>query len=338
MAASTARWQLLAGQVKRQASGFLLDKYKQARLAMGDVTPAELLVQEATNNEPCVPDAKTLACIADAAFDMDDFWRIAKVLHQRLRRAADWKEWRPVYKALVVLEFLLTHGPEDLPREFLADIPAMHDLRSFNYVDDKGFNWGACMQRRTDSVLSLLTDADRLREARRRAIRVSHEVHGGGFGSPTSSSSPSSASSSASSRTSRTWSFGGSSHYSDSPTMCLTCASDADYRHDKKCDAYTADDDCWASSNYKSGRWAATVDEGDGEDQHQGLMDDAWDAHLVEDSTSTWSARLLGSLSFTTSRASGFQSLSQPEQRRTPKKLQVHGQLQRQLSADYARP
>jgi epsin len=299
------------------------------------------LAQEATNNEPCVPDAKMLACIADAAFDMDDLWRIAKVLHQRLSRAADWKEWRPVYKALVVLEFLLTHGPEDLPREFLADVRAMHDLRSFHYVDDKGFDWGACMQRRTDSVLSLLTDADRLREARR---RVSHEVHGGGggFGSPTSSSSPSSASSSASSRrTSRTWSFGGGSHYSDSPTMCLTCAPDADYRHDKKCDAYTADDDCWAaSSNYKSGsRWAATVDEGDGEDQqqHQGLMDDAWDAHSVKDSTSgTWSARLLGSLSLSTSRASGFQSLSQPEQRRTTKKLQ--GQLQCQVSADYSRP
>nr|ACG39901.1 hypothetical protein [Zea mays] len=268
MAASTARWQLLAGQVKRQASGFLQDKYKQARLALGDVTPAELLAQEATNNEPCVPDAKTLACIADAAFDMDDLWRIAKVLHQRLSRAADWKEWRPVYKALVVLEFLLTHGPEDLPREFLADVRAMHDLRSFHYVDDKGFDWGACMQRRTDSVLSLLTDADRLREARR---RVSHEVHGGGGG------------------------FGS--------------------------------------------RWAATVDEGDGEDQqqHQGLMDDAWDAHSVKDSTSgTWSARLLGSLSLSTSRASGFQSLSQPEQRRTTKKLQ--GQLQCQVSADYSRP
>jgi epsin len=42
MAASTARWQLLAGEVKRQASWFLQDKYKQARLALGDVTPAEL--------------------------------------------------------------------------------------------------------------------------------------------------------------------------------------------------------------------------------------------------------------------------------------------------------
>ncbi|OEL31934.1 hypothetical protein BAE44_0007045 [Dichanthelium oligosanthes] len=330
MAASTARWQLLAGEVKRQASGFLQDKYKQARLALGDVTPAELLVQEATNNDPCVPDAKTLALIADAAFDMDDCWRVAKVLHHRLSRAADWKEWRPVYKALVVLEFLLTHGPEDLPREFLPDMPAMHDLRSFHYVDDKGFNWGACMQRRTDSILALLTDADRLREARHRAIRVSHEVHNGGFGSPTSSSSPSSASSSsASSRTSRTWSFGGgSSHYSDSPTMCLTCASDTDYRQDKKCDAYTADDDCWAASNKSIAKWPPTLDEDDdGEDRHQQLIDDAWDAaHVggVEESGSSWPARLLGSLG--SSRASGFQSLSQPEQRRTTKKLQLQSQ------------
>ncbi|KAL6646408.1 hypothetical protein ACP70R_018016 [Stipagrostis hirtigluma subsp. patula] len=344
MAASTARWQLLAGEVRRQASGFLQDKYKQARLALGDVTPAELLVQEATNNDACVPDAKTLACIADAAFDMDDCWRIAKVLHQRLG-CVDWKEWRPVYKALVVLEFLLTHGPEDLPREFAPDMPAINDLRSFNYIDDKGFNWGACMQRRTDSILTLLTDGEYLKEARRRAIRVSQEVqHGFGFGSPTSSSSPSSASSS-SSRTSRTWSFG--SHYSDSPTMCFTCASDADYRHDKKFDAYTADDDYWMMNNGKSGsKWPATVEEDHRHDEDDNSIatdqpppaaDDAWpDAHFDDSAagSGSWSARLyttmlgrLGSSSLN-SRASGFQSLSHPE-RRTNKKLH------RQLSSNY---
>jgi epsin len=106
----------------------------------------------------------------------------------------------------VVLEFLLTHGPEDLPREFQSDMAAMNDLRSFNYIDDKGFNWGACMQRRTDSILTLLTDGERLKEARRLS------QHGGG----SATSSPSTANSS---QTSRTWSFG--SHYSDSPTMCL---------------------------------------------------------------------------------------------------------------------
>lgn len=233
----------------------------------------------------CLPDARTLTCIADAAFDMDDWWRIAKVLHQRLQQGSgDWKEWRPVYKALVVLEFLLTHGPEDLPREFHPDMPAMNHLRSFNYIDEKGFDWGACMQRRTDSILTLLTDGDRLKEARRRVLEVQW--------SPSSSSS---ASSSATSRTSRTWSFG--SHYSDSPTMCFACTSDADYRHDKKFDAYH-DDAGWDDDDRSSV------------------------------SGGSWSARSFYSTMLGSGRASGFRSLSQPE-RRTNKKLQ------RQLSSDY---
>jgi epsin len=249
------------------------------------------LVQDATNNDACLPDARTLACIAEAAFDMDDYWRIAKVLHQRI--AKDWKEWRPVYKALVILEFLLTHGPEDLSREFLPDMPAMKDLRSFNYIDDKGFNWGVCMQRRTDSILTLLTDGNRLKEARR---RVQHD------GSPTWSSSPSSAAS----QTSRTCSFG--SHYSDSPTATYT--SDADYRHDKKFDAYTADDK-W---------WPPAIDDDDAA---------CWDTHLEDDpSSGSWSARFYSMLGGGRTSSSGFRSLSQPE-RRTNKKLQ------RQLSSDY---
>lgn len=56
MAASTARWQLLAGEVRRQASGFLQDKYKQARLALGDVTPAELYYICCIGFVPCIVD------------------------------------------------------------------------------------------------------------------------------------------------------------------------------------------------------------------------------------------------------------------------------------------
>ncbi|XP_006660406.2 epsin-3-like [Oryza brachyantha] len=328
------RWHLLG-----QASGFLQDKYKQARLALGDVTPAELLVQEATNNDASVgPDARTLACIADAAFDMDDYWRIAAVLRRRMARAADWKEWRPVYKALVVLEFLLTHGPDEVPRDFLPDIAALRDLRGFTHIDDRGFDWGACMQRRCDSVLALLTDADRLRDARRRAIRVSHEVHHGCLAgacfSPSSSGSPSSASSRTSSHTS-SWSVA-----SDSPTMVCLCAG-ADYRHDKKFDAYTADDD-WMQqlvhSKTTSREEVAEYDDDDDDECPNDPHTHSWDANIGDLSllprrTGTgggaWSARfctrMLGS-----SRASGFRSLSQPERRAAT----ASKKLQRQLSLD----
>lgn len=352
------RWQLLG-----QASGFLQDKYKQARLALGDVTPAELLVQEATNNDGGVgPDARTLACIADAAFDMDDYWRIAGVLRRRMARAGDWKEWRPVYKALVVLEFLLTHGPDEVPRDFLPDVAALRDLRGFTHVDDRGFDWGACMQRRCDSVLSLLTDAERLRDARRR-IRVSHSTHElvQQHGSPSSSSgSPSSASSRTSSQShASSWSVASS----DSPTMVCLCAAAADYRHDKKFDAYTADDDWMQHLQVHNTTTTLEYDDDDDHDHdcpnHPPLTtprswdahDDhdcpnhpphttprSWDAHVHDLSLlqrrgrpgtdATFCSRMLGAVNVS-SRASGFQSLSQPERRSASKKLQ------RQLSMEY---
>ncbi|VAH13308.1 unnamed protein product [Triticum turgidum subsp. durum] len=279
---------LFTTKLGRQASGYLQDKYKQARLALGDVTPAELAVQEATNDDACVPDAKTLASIAEAAFD----------------------EWRPVYKALVVLEFLLTHGPEELPGDFLPDMQALRDLRGFTYTDDKGFDWGASMQRRADSVVGLLTDADRLKDARQRVRSLSFSHDGG---SPTSS-----VASSASSRASRgTWSFASSSpHYSDSPTFVCLCGPNVDYRHDKKFDAYTADDK------------RDLVDDQEVDDYPTPHSQGSW----LEESTplsgspvSCGSARSAGG----GRRASGFNSLSQPERRNSSKKLQ------RQLSLHY---
>lgn len=50
----------------------------------------------------------------------------------------DWKEWRQAYKTLIVLEFLLTHGPEDMFEEFHCDLNTIHDLEDFTYVDEKG--------------------------------------------------------------------------------------------------------------------------------------------------------------------------------------------------------
>ncbi|KAF6982201.1 hypothetical protein CFC21_000622 [Triticum aestivum] len=303
---------LFTAKLGRQASGYLQDKYKKARLALGDVTPAELAVQEATNDDACVPDAKTLASIAEAAFDIDDYWRIANVLHRRLGCVHDWKEWRPVYKALVVLEFLLTHGPEELPGDFLPDMQALRDLRGFTYTDDKGFDWGASMQRRADSVVGLLTDADRLKDARQRVRSLSFS-HDGRAGSPTSS-----VASSGSSRASRgTWSFASSSpHYSDSPTFVCLCGPNVDYRHDKKFDAYTADDK------------RDLVDDQEVDDYPTPHSQGSWleeSASLSGSPVSCGSARSAGG----GRRASGFNSLSQPERRNSSKKLQ------RQLSLHY---
>lgn len=48
------------------------------------------------------------------------------------------KKWREAYKAMVLLEFLLTHGPLHLPHDFLYDLDHFRFLSTFQYVDDKG--------------------------------------------------------------------------------------------------------------------------------------------------------------------------------------------------------
>jgi len=46
------------------------------------------LAEEATNKDKCSPDAKTMTRIAEASFDIDEYWRIVDLLHQRYANAS----------------------------------------------------------------------------------------------------------------------------------------------------------------------------------------------------------------------------------------------------------
>lgn len=49
------------------------------------------------------------------------------------------KNWRVSYNSLVVLEHLLTHGPESVSEEFQSDKDVIGEMESFQYIDEKGF-------------------------------------------------------------------------------------------------------------------------------------------------------------------------------------------------------
>lgn len=50
----------------------------------------------------------------------------------------DWKKWRQSYNSLVLLEFLMTHGPEEFADEFLCDVGVIEELGTFKHKDEKG--------------------------------------------------------------------------------------------------------------------------------------------------------------------------------------------------------
>ncbi|PPS11009.1 hypothetical protein GOBAR_AA09631 [Gossypium barbadense] len=168
---------LLLNKIKKQASCFLQEKYRNARIAFSDVTAAELLAEEATNNDPWGPDARTMTKISEASFNMNDYWRIVYVLHKRLDHI-DWKHWRQSYKTLTLLEFLLTHGPTTIAEEFLCDSEVIEELGTFTHVDENGFNWGLNMQKRSDKILELLGGGEALTQARLKALKTTKEIKG----------------------------------------------------------------------------------------------------------------------------------------------------------------
>ncbi|KAK7268857.1 hypothetical protein RIF29_21566 [Crotalaria pallida] len=193
---------LLLDQIKKQTTTFLQEKFKTARITFTDVTEVELLAEEATNKDDCSPDAKTMTRIAEASFDVDEYWRIVDVLHRRLY-TIDWVQWRQSYKALILLEFLLTHGPEEFAQEFQCDVEIIEELGNFTHIDGRGFDWGARMQKLSDQVLKLLQGGEPLREARLKALKLTTEIQqgfGSSLNSPSSSSSPYTPSSDASPR------------------------------------------------------------------------------------------------------------------------------------------
>ncbi|KAK4340405.1 hypothetical protein RND71_041867 [Anisodus tanguticus] len=170
----------LLHEIKKQASFFLKEKIKTARLALTDVTPPQLLAEEATTGDLSTPNMQTMRLISRAAFEVDDYWRIVDILHKRLSKF-DTRNWRPSYKALMLLEYLLTHGPESIAEEFQSDEDVITQMGSFQYVDEKGFNWGLSVRKLSERVINLLENRSLLKEERERARKVTVGIKG--FGS-----------------------------------------------------------------------------------------------------------------------------------------------------------
>ncbi|KAG5223657.1 epsin N-terminal domain-containing family protein [Salix suchowensis] len=182
-------------ELKKQASFFFKGKIKSARLALTDVTPAELLTEEATHGNSWAPDNPTLGSISRAAFEVDDYWRIVGILHKSLFESFgqirllrfERKNWRPSYNSLIVLEHLLTHGPGSVAGEFQTDKDVIREMESFQCIDEKGFNWGLAVRKKSERILNLLEEGPLLKEERERARRVTRGIQG--FGSFCHSSS-----------------------------------------------------------------------------------------------------------------------------------------------------
>ena len=79
------------------------------------------------------------------------------------------EEWRQIYKALQLLEFLIKHGSERVIDDARSHLTLLKMLRQFHFIDQNGKDQGINVRNRAKELAELLGDVDRIRSERKKA-------------------------------------------------------------------------------------------------------------------------------------------------------------------------
>ncbi|MBW0531125.1 hypothetical protein O181_070840 [Austropuccinia psidii MF-1] len=122
-------------------------------------------VRTATSNDPWGPSGTQMNEIATLTFNQQDFIEIMEMLDKRLNDKG--KNWRHVFKALTLLDYLLHAGSQNVVFYFRENAYIIKTLKEFQYIDEYGKDQGANVRQKAKDISNLLSDPARLRDERR---------------------------------------------------------------------------------------------------------------------------------------------------------------------------
>ncbi|XP_038837214.1 clathrin interactor 1-like [Salvelinus namaycush] len=167
----------------------LVDKATNVVMNYSEV---ETKVREATNDDPWGPSGQQMADISRCTFMYEQFPEAMNMLWIRMLRE-NKKNWRRVYKSLLLLSHLIRNGSERVVTSSREHIYDLRSLESYHFVDENGKDQGVNVRQKVKDMVDLIQDDDRLREERKKAkknkdkyIGVSSDSTGGGFSRYTS--------------------------------------------------------------------------------------------------------------------------------------------------------
>ncbi|KAF8442821.1 hypothetical protein L210DRAFT_3502784 [Boletus edulis BED1] len=142
--------------------------YNQAKNAVLNISEMEAKVKEATNDEPWGASSTLMQEIAQGTFNFQTFNEVMPCIYGRFMEK-EARQWRQIYKALQLLEYLVRHGSERVVDDARSHISTLKMLRNFHYIDDKGKDEGQNVRNRARELVELLTDVETIRIERRKA-------------------------------------------------------------------------------------------------------------------------------------------------------------------------
>ena len=143
---------------------------RQLKNVVNNYSNAEVKVREATSNDPWGPSSSVMTEIADATYNVVAFSEIMSMIWKRLNDHG--KNWRHVYKSLVVLDYIIKTGSERVAQQCRENLYAIQTLKDFQFIDKDGKDQGMNVREKAKQLVALLKDEDRLKSERARALKA----------------------------------------------------------------------------------------------------------------------------------------------------------------------
>ncbi|CAB4402482.1 unnamed protein product [Rhizophagus irregularis] len=144
------------------------DVFNKVKNVVMNYTEMEAKVREATNNEPWGASSTLMQEIAQGTYNYAHFNEIMPTIYKRFTEK-EARQWRQIYKALQLLEYLVKHGSERVVDDARAHMGTIKVLRNFSYFDEKGKDQGINVRNRAKELADLLNDNEKVRQERKKA-------------------------------------------------------------------------------------------------------------------------------------------------------------------------
>ncbi|XP_071329150.1 epsin-3 isoform X3 [Trachinotus anak] len=149
---------------------------RQMKNMVNNYTEAEIKVREATSNDHWGPPSSLMSEIADLTFNVVAFTEVMGMIWKRLNDHG--KNWRHVYKALTLLDYLIKTGSERVAQECRENIHTIQTLRDFQYIDRDGRDQGINVREKAKQLVALLRDEEKLKRERSQALKTKTRMAG----------------------------------------------------------------------------------------------------------------------------------------------------------------
>ncbi|KAJ2502084.1 Epsin-3, clathrin recruitment and traffic between the Golgi and endosome [Coemansia sp. RSA 1972] len=156
--------------------------YNKVKNVVMNYSEIEIKVNEATSPDPWGASSTLMRELADASYNRKDFDDIMPMIYVKVNDT-DPSNWRQVYKALQLIEYLIKNGSERVVDDVRGHMTIVKMLKNFHYIDANGKDQGVNVRHRSKEVVELINDSERLRGERNKAKDNRNKYNGFSGGS-----------------------------------------------------------------------------------------------------------------------------------------------------------